>query len=530
MKIFQKILLIVIFSLQILIPVEGFSQTTVSGIVYEDLNHNKKRDHNEKGIPGIPVSNGSQVELTDSSGVYKIGLCEDNIVFVIKPSGYALHRNEYNQPEFFYIHKSKGSPELAYKGTPPTGNLPSSLDFPLIPQPYTENFKVLILGDPQPYTLEEMKIFRQAVISELLNIKGVTFGLSLGDLVGDDLELFVPYKTAVGQIGIPWYNVIGNHDLNYDAQEDRHSDETFERQFGPANYSFNCGMVHFIILDDVLYPDPRDNKGYWGGFREDQFEFIENDLKFVPKDHLVVLAFHIPIRNEGHYESFRNKDRLRLFQLLKDYPHTLSLSAHTHLQRQDFFYTQDGWLQERPHHQYNVGTTSGDWYRGRLDENGIPDSTMRDGTPRGYAFLTFKKNDYIIDYKVTGKSEDYRMRIHAPRVIRKGKHTSGAVLVNFFSGGEFDNLFLKIDNGEFKDMYHYSTLDPVYFSKVLEWDFTSKLFKGKRPSFPVECDHLWYGGLCSDLPTGKHMITVKAVDMFGRTFIQQSSYRIEDDN
>ena len=34
---------------------------------------------------------------------------------------------------------------------------------------------------------------------------------------------------------------------------------------------------------DVLYPDPRDHEGYWGGFTEEQMQFIENDLKTVPK-------------------------------------------------------------------------------------------------------------------------------------------------------------------------------------------------------------------------------------------------------
>src|SRR5690606_17811314 len=171
-----------------------------------------------------------------------------------------------------------------------------------------------------------------------------------------------PYIKATQKIGIPWFNVMGNHDMNYDAKYDSLSDETFERNFGPANYSFNYGDVHFIILDDILYPDPRDGESYWGGFRETQLRFIENDLKLVPKDKLIVLAFHIPLQSNG--QSFNLEHRSRLFSLLKDYPNTLSLSAHTHLQRQDFFTKKEGWLRERPHHEFNAGTTSGDWYSG----------------------------------------------------------------------------------------------------------------------------------------------------------------------
>src|SRR5690606_19659847 len=199
------------------------------------------------------------------------------------------------------------------------------------------NFKVLLFGDPQPYTREEVDFFARGIVKEVEGIEAVEFGLSLGDLVGDDLSLFNPYIEAVQRVGIPWYNLLGNHDLNFDASADSLSDETFEAHFGPANYAFNYGKVHFIILDDVLYPDPRDGKGYWGGFRKDQMEFVKNDLKHVPKDHLIVLAFHIPISEPGEGDSFRDEDREQLFELLKDFPHTLSLSAHTHIQRQDIF-------------------------------------------------------------------------------------------------------------------------------------------------------------------------------------------------
>ena len=70
---------------------------------------------------------------------------------------------------------------------------------------------------------------------------------------------------------LPWYNVMGNHDMNYDATTDELSDETFELNFGSANYALNWGNAHFIIIDNILYPDPRGRQGYWAGYREDRF-------------------------------------------------------------------------------------------------------------------------------------------------------------------------------------------------------------------------------------------------------------------
>ena len=499
----------------------------VSGFVYEDLNGNGKKERREKGIEKVAVSNGREVALTDNSGKYSLPIGKDNIIFVVKPSGYKTQVNENNQAQFFYNHKPEGSPDFEFEGVPATGKLPKSIDFALIPAAEQDNFKALLFGDPQPYTKEEVDFFARGIVAEVEGIKNVAFGLSLGDLVGNDLSLFNPYIAAVKKVGIPWYNLLGNHDLNFDAKEDSLSDETFEAHFGPANYAFNYGKVHFIVLDDVLYPDPRDGKGYWGGFRNDQLDFIENDLKYVPKDNLVVLAFHIPISEPGDGDPFRDEDRQQIFDLLKDFPNTLSLSAHTHIQRQDIFTTADGWRQEKPHHHYNVGTTSGDWYSGKLDDAGIPISTMRDGTPKGYAFINFEGNQYTIDYKAAGYDDDYRMEIFAPKVVQQNQRTSAGIYANFFMGSEKDTLMYRIDNGEWKRMDYQKNYDPMFLHKLHEWDFTEELMPGRRPSNPVESTHLWRGKIPTDLELGEHTIEIKATDMFGRTFTQKSSYKIK---
>jgi hypothetical protein len=43
----------------------------------------------------------------------------------------------------------------------------------------------------------------------------------------------------------------------------------------------------------------------------------------------------------------------------------------------------------------------------------------------------------------TGEPENYRMRIHAPRIVKQAKNTTAAILVNFFTGGEFDTLYCR---------------------------------------------------------------------------------------
>lgn len=505
----------------------AIAQDKVEGYVYNDLNQNNKKEKTEQGISNVAVSNGEQVVLTDSNGKYELPLGIDNVISVIKPTGYQVAVDKNNLPKFFYNYKPKGSPQLKFKGVSPTGKLPKSVDFALIKKDESNDFTTLVFGDPQPYTLEEVEYFKKGIVEEVKDIKNIPFGISLGDLVGNDLDLFNPYIEAVEAVGVPWYNVMGNHDMNFDATTDKWSDETYEAHFGPANYAFNYGKVHFIVLDDILYPDPRGLTQYWGGFREDQIAFIENDLKFVPKDYLIVLAFHIPL-SEPENDSFRDYDRDRLFSLLKDYPNTLSLSAHTHIQKQDFFAKKEGWLREKPHHEYNVGTTSGDWYSGQLNELGVPVSTMRDGTPKGYAFIHFKGNTYTVDYKVAGKPKEYQMEIFAPKVVAKGKRTKSGIYANFFMGNAQDKVVFRIDDGEWQSMTHVEEYDPSYASLVNQWDTSEKLLPGKRGSNPIISNHLWRGNIPTKLNVGEHTIEVKAKDMFGNEFTQKSSYRIEE--
>ncbi len=503
------------------------AQHTATGTVYADANQNGQQDPGETGITRVSVTNGEQVVQTDASGNYELPVGDDNIIAVIKPTGYAVPVDENQLPRYFRIHKPAGSPELKFPGVAATGDLPQAVDFGLFPAEEPEQFTALIFGDPQPYTLEEVDYFARGVVAEVEGIENIPFGLSLGDLVGNDLDLFNPYIQAVKKVGIPWYNVMGNHDMNFDAATDALSDETYEAHFGPANYAFNYGKVHFIVLDDILYPDPRDSSGYWGGFREDQLNFVENDLAYVPTDHLIVLAFHIPLM-EGEGDSYRDEDRDRLFGLLERFPHTLSLSAHTHIQRQDYFGPEEGWQRDTPHHEYNVGTTSGDWYSGRLNEDGVPVSTMRDGTPKGYAFLHFDGNAYRTEYRVAGKPADYQLEIFNPQVVEQGRNTKAGIYVNFFMGRADDEVLYRVDGGEWSPMDYVEDEDPTYEASVYAWDTSDKLLAGRRSSNPIVSTHLWRGNIPPRLAVGEHTIEVKATDQFGTVSTGTSTYRLEE--
>ncbi|MFH5833145.1 calcineurin-like phosphoesterase C-terminal domain-containing protein [Halalkalibaculum sp. DA384] len=510
-----------------LLTVTGaLAQQTAKGTVFEDTNGNGQKERGESGVASVAVSNGRDVVLTDDRGRYTLPVDDDDILFVIKPSGYKLPTDDQNLPQFYYIHKPAGSPELEYAGVEPTGPLPESVDFPLIKTEKKQQFRMLVFGDPQPYTEQQVEYFDRDIVSEVAGIEGYDMGITLGDIVGDDLDLFAPYIQSVARAGIPWFHVYGNHDMNFDAESDRFADETFERVFGPATYSFNHGQVHFIVLDDVVYPRSDGKSGYIGGFTDEQLTFLENDLKHVSKDKLVVLAFHIPLIVPEGRRTFRIEDRSRLFDLLKDYPHTLSLSAHTHIQQFAFYGEDRGWHRENPHIHYNVGTTSGDWWSGVPDERGIPPTLMRDGTPNGYAIINFTGNEFTLDYRAAGYEESYRMSIWGPKVVPQDSWHGAEIFVNYFMGSEKTRVEYNVANSGWRPMGKVEESDPYVAQLREKWDTSESLLAGKRPSNPVTSTHLWSVGVPNNLPTGKHTVQIRVTDMFGRTFYGTFDYEV----
>jgi hypothetical protein len=519
----------ILFLLHIAIPSILLGQLNPKGVIFEDANNNGKFDKNETGIANVAVSNGIDVVLSDQKGNYSLPPCQECVIFVIKPTTHEIPRNNLNHHNFYYIHKPNGSPKgLKYEASSSTGPLPASLDFGLIKsQSKSDTFKFLVFGDPQPYNLKELEYFDRGFIEEAKNEENITFGITLGDIVGDDLTLHDDYLKVISKVGRPWYAVIGNHDMNFDVKDDSYSDESFESTFGPTTYAFNYGNVHYIVLDDILYPDPRDGSGYWGGLREDQLKFVENDLKFVPKDKLIVLFMHIPIFEENG-DSFRDEDRKKLLELISPFKNSVSFSAHTHYQTQAFFGKESGYNHEKLHHHHNIGTPSGDWYSGRLNKAGLPDSRMRDGTPKGFVIVTVDGTDYKTEYKVAGEDKSYQMQIYNPKVIKKDLRTSAGIFVNFFMGSKNDKVRYRIDGGVWKNMQNITAHDPSYLKELIDWDSSEVLLSGRRPSNPELTNHLWRIGVPNNLELGEHVIEVEATDMFGQVYTAKSMYRIED--
>lgn len=500
---------------------ETDSRQVARGTVFHDANGNGSFDDGEKVLAGIRVSNGVDIVRTDEDGRYQIDVTDDTIVFVIKPSGWRTPLDENNLPRFYYNHKPAGSPPLKYRGVPPTGPLPASIDFPLYPQQEPEQFKAILFGDPQPRDQKEVDFIAHDVIEELVGTDA-SFGVTLGDIVFDDLNMFEAQARSIALLGIPWYNVIGNHDINYDARNDRFSDETFERHFGPSYYSFDHGAVHFIVLDDVEWyvPEGADRGRYRGGLGPNQIEFVKNDLKLVPDDQLVVLMMHIPLVNVD--------DRQDLYRIIEKRPLCISISGHTHHHEHRLITKADGWMGAEPHHHIINVTVSGSWWSGAADDRSIPHTMCADGTPNGYSIISFDGSDYSLTLKAAGRSPDYQMNIHAPEVVSAAAAGETDVFVNVFNGSERSTVEMRVDSGPWRPMQRSVEIDPA-FALIVETEsqLTGKPWRNLPK--PKPSTHLWKAKLPAELSTGSHLIDVRSTDMFGQKSSGRRIIRVTDD-
>ncbi|WP_018042518.1 calcineurin-like phosphoesterase family protein [Methylobacterium sp. 88A] len=515
-----------------LAPSAARSSERATGSVYEVVPGGRA------GIPDVAVSNGRDVVRTDGQGRYALDVSDGDIVFVVKPAGFALPRDENNIPRFSYIHQPQGTPSdlsLRYRGIDPTGPLPASIDFALTREPEPDAFDVILFTDPQPESPVELSHVRDTAVTRVLGTKAA-FGMTTGDILFDDLSFYGRSNRIMGRIGIPWFHIGGNHDLNFEAPDARYSRETYKRVYGAPYYAFHHGKALFLMLDTVHYLGAASGKGdgvgrYEGRIGERQMTFIANMLSMTPKETLVVIAMHIPLVTDLDPADPRQNvmDRERLLDLLGDRP-VLSLAGHTHTT--EHHYPRAG--ASGSHHHHVLTAVSGSWWSGPSARTGIPSADSRDGTPNGFHVLSIDGADYTTRYQPAQGEPEERMRIVLESQYRGGagevlrdyrpmqtlrspvpRESVGAtnLVVNVFDGGPRTSVRYRIDDGPAVEMVRTRRPDPFVAEIFLRYPEAKKPWVKAEPS-----SHIWVARLGGHIQAGSHRISVEVRDEYGRPF------------
>ena len=345
-----------------------------------------------RGLGRVSISDGLQVVDSDADGRFELVTSTDrDFVWVRVPSGYEIPLNPSGTARF-YERIDPSASEM-------------SVAFDLAPLGVSdERHTLLLLGDIQTQTEEEMGWFHERSVPDLqqtVRELGDThvFGISDGDIMYDRLGLYPEYERGVQRIGVPFFQVIGNHDLDMESSTDEASTDTFSRHFGPRYYSFDRGAVHYVVLDDVFWH----GSGYLGYLDADALTWLAADLNRVEAGAPVIVATHIPALGSNHVRrglaspdppgAIMNRDAL--YRLLEPFQAHI-LTGHTHELEHVF---------EAGTHEHVAGAICGAWWSGPI---------CWDGAPNGYCVYEAAGEEISWRYKSTGFDATHQMRIYPP--------------------------------------------------------------------------------------------------------------------
>jgi hypothetical protein len=417
-----------------------------------------------KSLADVVVSDGFSVVKTNQDGSYEIPLTtRSEHVFISVPSGYELPHEKYIARHYKVV-----------EGT-------TSLDFDLNKLAVNDDkHQFMIWADPQVKNQSDVnKLMSQSVPDVQQYIKGLPadtliHGICVGDIVWDNLPLFDSYNAAIDKCGLPFFQVIGNHDMDYRKGGEETSDDTFKMNYGPSYYSFNRGQIHYVVLDDVWYLGP--DREYKGRITDDQLRWLKKDLSFVPKNKVVVLSAHIPI------VSVENKDAL--YDILKDYSVHI-MTGHTHYNN-NFV---SGNVYEHVH-----GTVCGAWWTGPI---------CGDGTPPGYAVYEVEGTKLKWFYKTVGKDKSHQIRT----MIENTANGEKELYANVWNWDSTWKVEWHVDGTPKGTLPRVNSFDPLAVALYMG----DKLPKPRPFVEPRLTEHMFR----AIIPKGAKEIKIVATDRFG---------------
>ncbi|TCC95500.1 calcineurin-like phosphoesterase C-terminal domain-containing protein [Pedobacter hiemivivus] len=422
----------------------------------------------KRGIANVVISDGYSVVVTDSKGKYTI-TTDDRAtnIFMSTPAGYEF-KTDYSVARQYETLGSRNSYDFKLKALKRNDSKHS----------------FIIWADPQVKSKKDVREMMDTAVPDVQQLvksmgpDALIHGICVGDIVWDNHALFPDYNQAVADMGIPFFQALGNHDMDYRMGGDETSDKTFKEVFGPTYYSFNRGKAHYVVLDDVRYLGSE--RLYDGYISENQLSWLAKDLQYVAKDQLLVINLHIPVHNSV-------KNNAELYALLEGYKNVHIMSGHTHYNLNKI---------TNGIYEHNHGTVCGAWWTGPICE---------DGTPRGYGVYEVNGTDLSWYYKSTGFDKAKQVSVYVEELTDQKR-----VIANVWNWDPEWKVEYFLDDKPMGALEQQKGFDPL----------AVQLYKGdKMPvtrSFaePKKMDHLFMAHFSPSVKS----IKVIATDRFGEKY------------
>jgi hypothetical protein len=438
------------------------------------------------GIGGVAVSDGLDVVGTARDGTFELVSTADRPFLQISvPAGHAIPLNPTGTARFYQPIRPDSDDEM--EAVFELERLSRS----------DERHTLLLLADPQTQNEQEVEWLHEETVPDVQGVVAglgdkEVFGVACGDIMYNDLEHFPGYERAVSEMGIPFFQVVGNHDMDFAARTDEDATATFSRYFGPRYYSFERGAVHYVVLDDVFWH----GSDFIGYLDYDQLTWLANDLARVEPGHTVIVAMHIPVLGSQHVRNDRARpspdvaimNREALYRLLEPYEAHV-LVGHTH---------ESEHLFAGRVHEHVCGAVCGSWWSGPI---------CFDGTPKGYAVYEIDDTQVTWRYRSTGHGFEHQIRAYPHGADPKAPDE---IVVNVWDWDPEWAVVWYEDGDRVGAMARRVGLDPL----SVELHTGPELPVRREWVEPVRTGHLFYA------PASRtaREVRVEATDRFGRVY------------
>ena len=422
----------------VMVRVESLDAAVVTGrITYSD------------GTPAadIVVSDGFNCVTTDSNGNYAIKPHKETYyIYYSIPADCEVPTNSYGQPAFFTKYNEQTT----------------TYNFTLTKLPAKEEkFALFCFADVQCANTSQINRFKNESVPDIsahAKSKGIPcYGVTLGDVAYSqgtrNCEALMPtLRNAMAKdiMGMPVFQTMGNHDYSYifsetnplpcsgyqDLEFQLKLQRSFEKVFGPINYSWNRGDTHIVCMRNMLwydgeawdhYGDPR--------FLDAQYEWLQQDLSHVPTDKMVILCVHCSIENSTK-SNVQN-----ILKLLSKYKDAHIMSGHHH---RNTSHPTTSTVNGKAIYEHNHGAVCGHFWKSNFNA---------DGSPNGYGVYEITGNQmtnwYYKGVNAGINDVKYQMRLYRGNLRCGGvydhiqlQHGANVILANVFNAD--DNWKIKV--------------------------------------------------------------------------------------
>lgn len=375
---------------------------TLKGVVYCD----------GEGVPGVVVSDGVEVTVTDNEGIYYLPSAKQNkFVFISLPGNYEIAASD-NIPQFF---------KRLAGGTSVEQN-----DFALVRADNNDHVVLAMTDWHLANRNDDLSQFSNgflpdvnATITAYAAAGKKVYGVAMGDMTWDAYWYennfrLENYLVEMKKINCHMFNMMGNHDNDPYVQGDIPPETPFRELIGPTYYSFNLGQIHYVILDDIQYINTGGAQGVIGDRSYSdivvsaQTAWLAKDLAAITdKSTPVVIFIHSPLYGNPTLNAsgeqvntvvLNNGSAIR--SLVQDFGNVHFVSGHTHIN-----YTVDAGAVI----EHNTAAVSATWWW--TGKTGYANNHIcRDGSPGGYGVWEMSGKGVKWHYKSMGKPANYQFR------------------------------------------------------------------------------------------------------------------------